>query len=137
TNVGLANSVLGVLNAAAEQVPMFVCSGRTPVTERGRLGSRTTPINWGQDMRDQGAMLREAVKWDFTLHYPEQIAALVDRAMTVSKSAPSGPVYLSLPREALCATAEIPEHLGRQVPAPSRLAPHPGDIARAAELLLG
>ena len=34
TNVGLANSVLGVLNAAAEQVPMFVCSGRTPVRRR-------------------------------------------------------------------------------------------------------
>ncbi len=136
TNVGLANSVLGILNAAAEQVPMFLCSGRTPVTEQGRLGSRTTPINWGQDMRDQGAMLREAVKWDFTLNYPEQTAALVDRAMTVSKSAPSGPVYLSLPREALSATAETPEDLSRPVPALSRMAPHATDVARAAEILL-
>lgn len=136
TNVGLANSVLGVINAAAEQVPMFVCSGRTPVTEQGRLGSRTTPINWGQDMRDQAAMLREAVKWDFTLHYPEQTAALVDRAMTVSKSAPSGPVYLSLPREALSAAAETPEDLNRPVPAPSRIAPHAADIEQAAEILL-
>src|SRR5690606_15970982 len=60
TNVGLANTVMGVINAAAEQVPMFVCSGRTPVTETGHLGCRVAPINWGQDMRDQNAMLREA-----------------------------------------------------------------------------
>jgi len=136
TNVGLANSVLGVINAAAEQVPMFVCSGRTPVTEQGRLGSRTTPINWGQDMRDQAAMLREAVKWDFTLHYPEQTAALVDRAMTLANSSPRGPVYLSLPREALCAAGEKPEDLSRPVPATSRTAPHPADVVRAAEILL-
>jgi len=137
TNVGLANSMLGILNAAAEQVPMFVCSGRTPVTEKGRLGSRTTPINWGQDMRDQASMVREAVKWDFTLHYPEQTAALVDRAMTISKSAPAGPVYLSLPREALSAVGEAPEDLNAPAPAPARMAPHPDDVARAAEILLG
>jgi acetolactate synthase-1/2/3 large subunit len=136
TNVGLANTVLGVLNAAAEQVPMLICSGRTPVTEQGRPGSRTTPINWGQDMRDQGAMLRESVKWDFTLHYPEQTAELVDRAMTVAKSSPRGPVYLSLPREALTARTDLKDGLTRPIPAPARAAPHPADVMQAAEILL-
>jgi acetolactate synthase-1/2/3 large subunit len=136
TNVGLANAVLGTINAMADQVPMFICSGRTPVTEQGRLGSRTTPINWGQDMRDQAGMLRESVKWDLTLSYPEQTAALVDRAMTISKSSPPGPVYLSLPREALSARLETVEDFNKPIPAPSRVSPHRSDIERAAHMLL-
>lgn len=136
TNVGLANSLMGVINAAAEQAPMLVCSGRTPATEQGRLGSRTTPINWGQDMRDQGAMLRELVKWDFELHYPEQTAELVDRAMTIANSAPRGPVYMSLPREALCAVVDAACGLDKPRPAPSSFAPFAPDVEKAAAWIL-
>ena len=135
TNVGLANTVMGVINAAAEQIPMFVCSGRTPVMETGHLGCRVAPINWGQDMRDQNAMLREAVKWDFTMHYPDQMADLVDRAMSISMSEPRGPVYMSLPREALSARTDEAD-LAKPVPAPARVAPYPADVEAAAALLL-
>jgi acetolactate synthase-1/2/3 large subunit len=98
-NVGLANALMGVLNAAADNVPLLMCSGRTPLTERGRPGSRSRPIHWGQEMRDQSAMIREAVKWDYELRYPEQAALIVQRALAVTGSDPMGPVYLSLPRE--------------------------------------
>lgn len=101
TNVGLANGAIGAINAATEQVPMILMSGRTPVTEQGRLGSRTVPIGWGQEMRDQTALVREASKWDYELRFPEQVPELLDRAHAIAGSTPRGPVYLSLPREVL------------------------------------
>src|SRR3990170_737523 len=34
-NVGLANAAMGVINAASDNVPVLMCSGRTPLTESG------------------------------------------------------------------------------------------------------
>ena len=102
-NVGLANSVMGVLNAASENIPLMVMAGRTPLSEHERLGARITPIQYGQEMYDQGAMVREATKWDYELRFPEQAAAVVNRAMTIAMAEPRGPVYLCLPREPLAA----------------------------------
>ena len=48
-------------------------------------------------------MLRELVKWDYELRLPEQVPELIDRALAIAMSPPMGPVYLSLPREVLCA----------------------------------
>ena len=70
TNVGLANCAIGAINAATEHVPVLLFSGRTPTVEQGRFGARTVPIGWGQEMRDQAALVREAVKWDYELRFP-------------------------------------------------------------------
>ena len=100
-NVGTANALMGLINASRDQVPMLFTSGRTPLTEAGRLGSRDLPIHWGQEMFDQAAMLRELVKWDYELRYPDQLVDVVERAIAISGTEPRGPVYLSLPRESL------------------------------------
>lgn len=102
TNVGLANGAIGAINAATDHVPMIIMSGRTPTVESGRFGARTVPIGWGQEMRDQAALVREACKWDYEVRFPEQIPELLDRAFAIATSTPKGPVYLSLPREVLC-----------------------------------
>ena len=110
TNVGLANCVIGGINAAAERIPVLLFSGRTSATERGRFGSRLLPIGWGQEMRDQASMIREIVKWDYELRFPEQIVELTDRMHAIAMSTPPGPVYMSLPREVLadtCPPAEL------------------------------
>ncbi len=107
TNVGLANGASGMINAACENVPLILMSGRTPVTETGRFGARTVPIGWGQEMRDQAALVRESCKWDYELRFPEQIGELIDRAHAIANSTPKGPVYLSLPREILCEDVSI------------------------------
>ncbi len=135
TNVGLANGVMGAINAAADEVPLVLLSGRTPVTESGRLGSRDLPIHWGQEMRDQAAMVRELVKWDYELRFPEQIVDLVDRALAIATSPPAGPVYLSLPREVLATpwAAEL-DPAPHQVAATAPVA-DPAAIAEAAALL--
>ena len=103
TDVGLANCAIGALNAHVEHVPVLLFSGRTPTVEKGRFGARTVPIGWGQEMRDQTALVREASKWDYELRFPEQVPELVDRAHAIAMSGPRGPIYVSLPREVLCA----------------------------------
>jgi acetolactate synthase I/II/III large subunit len=102
TNVGLANCAIGAINMATEHVPVLLFSGRTPTLEQGRLGARTVPIGWGQEMRDQTALVREATKWDYELRFPEQAPEIIDRAYAIASSTPRGPVYVSLPREVLC-----------------------------------
>lgn len=137
-NVGLANSLMGIINAASDQVPLFMMAGRTPLTEFDRLGARMTPIQYGQEMRDQSAMLRESTKWDYELRYPEQVVNLVDRGMAIAMSAPRGPVFLSLPREPLA--APWPADLAVDGPlqaVPSPAQPDAHSIARAAEMIAG
>ncbi|WP_298491793.1 thiamine pyrophosphate-requiring protein [uncultured Maritimibacter sp.] len=137
TNVGLSNGATGLINAACDQVPMFVMSGRTPVTEGGRFGARTTPIGWGQEMFDQTALVREACKWDYELRFPDQISDVLDRGWSIANSTPKGPVYLSLPREVLCEPCpteglDDPSRLQ-----PIRTAPSRDALAQAAEILAG
>ncbi len=136
TNVGLANGVIGAINAACEHIPLLLMSGRTPVMEQGRFGARTVPIAWGQEMRDQAAMIRESCKWEYELRFPEQVAGLLDRAHAIANSTPKGPVYLSLPRETLCET--VPREGLENPPslAPATGAPDPASIATAAQMLV-
>ena len=135
TNVGLSNAATGAINAACDQIPMFLMSGRTPVTEAGRFGARTVPIGWGQEMYDQTSMVREATKWDYELRYPEQVAPALDRGWSIANSTPKGPVYLSLPREVLC--EECPANgLDKPSPmAPASMAPDRSALRKAAKLL--
>lgn len=135
TNVGLSNGATGAINAACEHVPMLIMSGRTPATEGGRLGTRTVPITWGQEMRDQAALVREACKWDYELRFPEQIAGLIDRGFAIANSTPKGPIYLSLPREILCEMAPLSGLDRAATMAPVAVAPVPASIAQAARLL--
>ncbi len=137
TNVGLANAVMGTINAAVENIPILLFSGRTPITETGRPGSRTAPINWGQEMRDQAALVRECVKWEFELRYGDQVADLVDRALAVATSAPQGPVYMSLPREVLCEPMALDGLSESTRLSPAVAAPRAADLDAAAGLLAG
>ncbi len=135
TNVGLSNGATGAINAACDQIPMILMSGRTPVSERGRFGARTVPIGWGQEMFDQTALLREACKWDYELRFPDQVAEALERAWSVANSTPRGPVYLSLPREVLCEPCPA-DDLERPSPmSPAIASPSPTALAQAAELL--
>lgn len=131
-NVGLANAVIGLLNARSDDIPMLVMSGRTPLTEGDRPGARRTPIQAGQEMFDQAALAREATLWQHELRYPEQAAELAARALAVARAAPGGPVYLALPREPLCEAAPWSEP-AVAVPAPPH--PDPAAVAAAAEVL--
>ena len=135
-NVGTANALMGLINAKRDNIPIFFTSGRTPITEAGRIGSRDLPIHWGQEMFDQAGMLREVVKWDYELRYGEQVEAVVDRALAVAMTAPKGPVYLSLPREVLAEPCDgAPTGASTRMPVPAPPAPNAEAIDEAASML--
>jgi len=96
-NVGLANAINALIDASRDRVPLLLTSGRTPITESGPHGARSVYIHWAQEMFDQAGMLREFVKWDYEMRRGDQVGDVVDRALELAQTSPTGPVYLSLP----------------------------------------
>ena len=92
-NVGTANAINNIINLNRDNIPLILAAGRTPITEKGKFGGRNRYIHWGQEMFDQGGMLREAVKWDYELRVPEQVTDVVSRAYEMTMSSPRGPVH--------------------------------------------
>lgn len=134
-NVGTANTICGLINAAREEVPLILCAGRNPITETGSTASRNAFIHWAQEMFDQASMVREAVKWDYELRRGDQVEMIVERAVSIATAYPRGPVYLTLPRETF---GEPATHSGRRIFSPvSTPAPDPQAIASAIDLLKG
>ncbi len=101
TTPGTANALGALMNACRANIPLILTAGRTPLTESGMVGSRERPIHWGQESFDQGAMVREFVKWDYELRNFAQLETVVRRAFGIAMSEPRGPVYLTLAREVL------------------------------------
>ncbi len=135
-NVGTANALNGIINAARDRIPILFTAGRTPVFERGPHGARDLCIHWAQESFDQDGMVREYVKWDYELRDFRQLETVVDRALEIAMSEPRGPVYLTLPREVLAQShdeftisAAPRRHIG------GALHPGPGDIEAAAGML--
>src|SRR3989442_425986 len=124
--VGTANALGGVINAARGGVPMLFTAGRNPITEAGFRGSRERQIHWAQESFDQGAIVREFVKWDYELRNFAQLETVVDRALAVTQAEPQAPVYLTLPREVLAERHDSFEYAD-----PSR-APRPSDVVALA-----
>jgi acetolactate synthase-1/2/3 large subunit len=135
-NVGLANALMGVINASSDQIPMLFTSGRTPLTDGDMPGSRDEFIHWTQEMYDQGGMLREFVKWDYELRGGHQLQRVVDRALSIAGSGPKGPVYLSLPREILASEVDTLASSAPSAVQPATTAAADGAaVARAAQLM--
>ncbi len=128
-NVGTANALAGIINAFSSQVPVMVCAGRTPLFEEGPAGARSLGIHWAQEMRDQGALVREFTKWDYELRDGHEMLEVIDRAFAVMNGAPAGPVYFSLPREVLAR-----EVTGVDIDRPLRLQPAAPGAGSAASL---
>lgn len=103
---GTANALGSIMNAYSSRIPLLLIAGRTPYTEKGNPASRNTIIQWAQEARDQGEILRQWTKWDYEVRTPEQIPTAVSRAFQISNSEPTGPVYLVMPREVTVEKAE-------------------------------
>jgi acetolactate synthase-1/2/3 large subunit len=135
---GTANALGGVINAASANVPLFLCAGRTPITEGELRGGKSQNIHWRQESRDQGGVVREFVKWDYEIRTNQNLAAVVSRAYKIAMSEPRGPVYMTLPREWLAEAME-----STQVFAPDALAPasktqaDQASLEKTAEWLIG
>ncbi|TAK07928.1 thiamine pyrophosphate-requiring protein [bacterium] len=143
TTVGTANALGALINASRSNIPLLLSAGRSPITEQGVAGNRDTYIHWAQESFDQGAMVREYVKWDYELKNFSQLETVVRRALTLAMSEPQGPVYLTLPREILAeAQSEIVvtdsplSPAAAPYPDPEKIQELAGAIARAEHPLI-
>lgn len=99
TTPGTANALGGIMSSFTSRIPLLVIAGRSPYTERGSNASRNLRIHWTQEVRDQGELVRQYVKYDFEIRRADQIPATIARAFQIMLSEPRGPVYIILPRE--------------------------------------
>ena len=133
---GTANALGGVINASSSNVPLFLVAGRTPITEGELLGGKSQHIHWRQESRDQGAVVREFVKWDYELRTNQNIATVVSRAFSIAMSEPRGPVYLTLPREWLCEPLQAIPRRANYSEAATKTQADPAALEKIVELLI-
>jgi acetolactate synthase I/II/III large subunit len=77
------------------------------------------------------------VKWDYELRMGSQLETVVDRALAIARTEPQGPVYLSLPREALSEKLDSLEYFDpARVGPPAATVADPAAVERAAEVLV-
>ena len=104
-DAGTSNSAMAMHDACRSRVPVLLMAGKAPYTVRGELpGSRDTYVHFIQEPFDQGGIVRNYVKWEWTLPSGVITKEVLRRAHTVAHSDPRGPVYLMLPRETLAQT---------------------------------
>ncbi len=110
--------------------------GRVPVvffTENQGPPQRT---NWRGEAFDQGAMVRNLVKWDSAITAGENAADIFEEAFRIATTEPCGPVYLTLPRETLWSKNEIPPKKSAEIKNETPLKPDENTLSKAADILL-
>ncbi len=116
-NVGLMHATMALFNAWCDRQPMLVLGATGPLD----AAKRRPWIDWIHTARDQGALVRDYVKWD---EQPASAQAAVDamaRAAKLANEAPRAPVYIcldvGLQESALASAPRFPD-LARHRPAP-------------------
>ncbi|MGQ9368316.1 thiamine pyrophosphate-binding protein [Azospirillum sp. ST 5-10] len=135
SNVGLMHGSMGIFNAFCDRVPMVVVGATGPLD-----AARRRPwIEWIHTAQDQGALVRDFVKWD---DQPGSVAAARDaliQGAAIAGTAPRGPVYVNIDaalQEERLATALPDPDIARRGAPPSP-APSAELVARAVRLLDG
>jgi thiamine pyrophosphate-dependent acetolactate synthase large subunit-like protein len=109
SNVGLMHATMAIYNAWCDRVPMLIIGATGPVD----AAKRRPWIDWIHTSADQGALIRAYSKWD---DQPASVEAALDslaRAYSITRQAPSAPVYVcldvSLQEAALTGKPAIPD----------------------------
>lgn len=134
-NVGLMHATMAIYNAFCDRVPMLIMGGVAPMD----AGRRISPAHWYHSVLDQGALVRDYVKWDdqpFSLH--GTLEALL-RANQLTRTAPMAPCYVSIDQrmqEDPLPERELARDVARYAP-PVPFRPDGDAVHRAATLLVG
>ncbi len=135
SNVGLMHATMSIFNAWCDRRPMLIIGATGPVDAH----KRRPWIDWVHTSKDQGALIRDYIKWDDQPASAEAAVEAVLRADQIARTTPCGPVYV-------CLDAEMQEAaLDREVAVPpvSRYrageppAASPELVARVAQALRG
>jgi thiamine pyrophosphate-dependent acetolactate synthase large subunit-like protein len=109
SNVGLMHGLMGIFNAFCDRVPMIIIGATGPVVPE----KRRPWIDWIHTCKDQGALLRNFVKWDDEPRSVEGVLEAFLRGHQLTCSSPKAPVYIcldaGLQEERLTAELHIPD----------------------------
>jgi benzoylformate decarboxylase len=119
---GLANGLIGLLNASRSRTPLVVTAG-----QQDRRHLAQDPMLSG----DLVGLARAAVKQTFDVQHAYDLPVMLRRAFAAARRSPAGPVFLSIPMD-LLADEVADAGPGRSVIAPLGVPPAAG---RAAQLL--
>src|SRR4051812_30795826 len=119
--------------------PVLMTGGTGPRGFPGSMrGARSTGVQWLQEPRDQGEIVRQFTKADHRLEHIDNPGLMVSRLLQIAMSEPKGPVYLTMPRE----TAMLPMPGTTRFPTLDQLGvarplwPDPDDARRVAQWLV-
>ncbi|TQS45439.1 thiamine pyrophosphate-binding protein [Cryptosporangium phraense] len=119
---GLANGLIGLLNASRSRTPMVVLAG-----QQDQRHLQADPMLAG----DLVGLASPAVKSAVEVHQPYDLPVLLRRAFALARRTPSGPVFVSVPMDVLSSSSSV------DVPAVSRVSA-PGassDVSSAVRIL--
>jgi acetolactate synthase-1/2/3 large subunit len=99
-DVGTLNYGAALHSAWRGGYPVLMTAGTGPRAYPGSMmGARNRPVQWVQEPRDQGEIIRQYTKLDHRLEHQDNPGLMVSRMLQVAMSEPQGPVYLAIPRE--------------------------------------
>ena len=115
SNVGLMHGTMAIYNAWCDRAPMLILGATGPLDAR----LRRPWIDWIHTAQDQGALIRNFVKWDDQPGSAAAIPESIYRAWQQTATLPHGPVYVCLD----AAVQEARVEGGIAVPGPERFRP--------------
>lgn len=133
SNVGLMHATMAIFNAWCDRIPILILGATGPVDAE----KRRPWIEWIHTAADQGALVRDYVKWD---DQPGSAAAAresVFRGLWLAQTAPQAPVYINLGVEMQEDPAERtakPDLPQRLLPL-ARSEPGEGQLRRLVEMI--
>ena len=91
-NVGLLHGAMSLFNAWLDRAPMIVLGATGPLD----AVKRRPWIDWIHTSRDQAGLVRSMIKWDDQPSSPQALVESMCRAIIMTRSAPTAPVYIVL-----------------------------------------
>jgi acetolactate synthase-1/2/3 large subunit len=110
--------------------------GKVPVVFFTEIQGPPQRRNWRGESFDQGSMVRNFVKWDYSLNIDDDIDEVFNQAFTTAASEPCGPVYLALPREVMWRKGEDSQHRQYKVTREKVPATDTATLNQAADILI-
>ena len=133
SNVGLMHASMAVFDAWCDRIPLLLIGA----TGHFDAAKRRPWIEWIHTSQDQGALIRNFLKYD---DQPASVAAAREsilKAVQIATTPPMGPVYINL--DVLLQESKLEAPLPKldlaRYRAPAPASPDPALLARAAELL--
>ena len=111
SNVGLMHATMAIFDAWCDRTPVIVLGATGPVD----APLRRPWIEWLHTASDQGALVRNYVKWDDQPASPMAARESLLRAAWIAQTAPKGPVYINF--DAAMQESTLPEPLPEIEPA--------------------